>query len=97
MNDEGPTIGTWLWLIASIAYAISPIDILPDAVPVAGWVDDLVIAGSGVMNFVQAEVGRFSSTLAGILGTFKWILIVLGVIAILLIALLGGVIYKIFA
>ena len=71
-------------------------DILPDVVPVAGWVDDLVIAGSGVLNFIQAKVGETSETLASILGIFKWILIVLGVIAILLIALIGGLIYKMF-
>ena len=97
-NDgEGPGIGSWIWLILSILYAVSPVDILPDVVPVAGWVDDLVVTGSGVLNFVQAEAGKASETLASILGTFKWILIVLGVIAILLIALIGGLFFKMFA
>lgn len=83
-------------MILGILYAISPVDILPDVVPVAGWVDDLVITGSGVLNFVQAKVGEANEMLASIVGIFKWILIVLGVIAILLIALIGGLIYKMF-
>jgi len=95
-KKEGPGVGAWVGLILGILYAISPVDILPDVVPVAGWVDDLVITGTGVLNFIQAEAGKTSETLAGILGVAKWILIVLGVIAILLIALIGGLVYKLF-
>ena len=96
IEKKGVGAGAWVWLILGILYAVSPVDILPDVVPVAGWVDDLVIAGSGVLNFVQAKVGEANEMLASIVGIFKWILIVLGVIAILLIALIGGLIYKMF-
>lgn len=96
IEKKGVGAGAWIGLILGILYAVSPVDILPDVVPVAGWVDDLVITGTGVLNFIQAEVGKSSETLASILGIFKWILIVLGVIAILLIALIGGLIYKMF-
>lgn len=96
IEKKGVGAGAWIGLILGILYAVSPMDILPDVVPVAGWVDDLVITGTGVLNFVQAKVGETSETLASILGIFKWILIVLGVIAILLIALIGGLIYKMF-
>jgi uncharacterized membrane protein YkvA (DUF1232 family) len=36
----------WMWLIVIIAvlYVISPIDFMPDLVPVIGWIDDVVIA-----------------------------------------------------
>ncbi len=96
IEKKGVGAGAWVWLILGILYAISPVDILPDVVPVAGWVDDLVITGSGVLNFVQAKVGEANEMLASTVGIFKWILIVLGVIAILLIALIGGLIYKMF-
>lgn len=96
IEKKGVGAGAWVWLILGILYAVSPVDILPDVVPVAGWVDDLVITGSGVLNFIQAKVGEGSEMLASIVGIFKWILIVLGVIAILLIALIGGLIYKMF-
>jgi uncharacterized membrane protein YkvA (DUF1232 family) len=34
----------WLMVILAIFYVISPIDLLPDLVPVAGWIDDVVVA-----------------------------------------------------
>lgn len=64
IEKKGVGAGAWVWLILGILYAVSPVDILPDVVPVAGWVDDLVITGSGVLNFVQAKVGEASETLA---------------------------------
>ena len=96
IEKKGVGAGAWVWLILGILYAVSPVDILPDVVPVAGWVDDLVIAGSGVLNFIQAKVAEGGEMLRTIVGVVKWILIVLGVIAILLIALIGGLIYKMF-
>ena len=96
-KQEGPGIGSWIWLIVGILYAIFPVDVLPDVVPVAGWVDDLVITGTGVLNFVQAKVGEASQTLSSILGLFKWILLILGIIAILLIGLIGGLIFTMFS
>ena len=96
IEKKGVGAGAWVWLILGILYAVSPVDILPDVVPVAGWVDDLVIAGSGVLNFIQAKVGEGGEMLRTSVGVVKWILIVLGVIAILLIALIGGLIYKMF-
>jgi uncharacterized membrane protein YkvA (DUF1232 family) len=36
----------WFWLIIILAvlYIISPIDLLPDVIPVVGWIDDVVVA-----------------------------------------------------
>ena len=36
----------WLWLIIILAvlYVISPIDFLPDFIPIVGWIDDVVVA-----------------------------------------------------
>jgi uncharacterized membrane protein YkvA (DUF1232 family) len=35
-------------LILALLYIISPIDLIPDVVPVAGWVDDLAVGvGAG--------------------------------------------------
>lgn len=30
----------WLVLIASLLYILSPVDLLPDFVPIVGWLDD---------------------------------------------------------
>jgi uncharacterized membrane protein YkvA (DUF1232 family) len=40
-----------------IAYIISPIDIIPDFIPVIGYVDDLVLAVFG-LNIVLNEIDK---------------------------------------
>lgn len=37
-----PALARWTALAAA-AYAFSPIDLIPDAVPVLGWLDDLLV------------------------------------------------------
>ena len=44
---------------AVVAYALSPVDLIPDFVPVLGYLDDLVIVPAGialVLRLVPAEV-----------------------------------------
>lgn len=41
-HPETPALARWIALAAA-AYALSPIDLIPDAVPVLGWLDDLLL------------------------------------------------------
>lgn len=96
-TKNGPGTWPWIWAILGFLYAVSPLDILPDAIPIVGWVDDLAIFGTSILNLIQAHVDQTHSMLAKILGLCKWGIITLGVIAILLILLIGGLAYSIFA
>lgn len=96
-EEQGPGFGTWLYLILGLCYAFSPIDVLPDFIPVAGWFDDLVITGSAVLNFAQAEVEKWSSGLASLISMVKWIVLLLGIVIILLIVIIGGLCFGIFS
>ena len=58
--------------IAVAAYALSPIDLIPDFVPVLGYLDDLVIVPLGILLVValipaalMAEFRERAATLAG--------------------------------
>jgi DnaJ like chaperone protein len=33
----------WVWIIIAILYILSPYDLLPDFIPVRGWIDDAVV------------------------------------------------------
>lgn len=39
--------------IATVTYALSPIDLIPDFVPVLGYVDDLLIVPAGILLAVR--------------------------------------------
>ena len=46
----------WLWgiikilliIVLVLLYVMSPIDLIPDFIPIAGWIDDLGVVGYGV-------------------------------------------------
>ena len=45
--------------VAVIAYALSPIDLIPDFIPVLGYLDDLILVPAGialVIRLIPAEV-----------------------------------------
>lgn len=35
----------WLVIVLSVLYILSPLDLLPDVIPVIGWLDDLGALG----------------------------------------------------
>jgi len=46
----------WLarvWLLAVAAYALSPIDLIPDVIPVFGYLDDLLLVPLGIWLGLQ--------------------------------------------
>jgi uncharacterized membrane protein YkvA (DUF1232 family) len=50
------------WLVAAIiAYALSPIDLIPDFIPVLGYLDDLILLPLGIalaISMIPSEVMR---------------------------------------
>jgi uncharacterized membrane protein YkvA (DUF1232 family) len=52
----------WLvkaWALFVVAYALSPIDLIPDFIPVLGYLDDLILLPLGIalaIKFIPAEV-----------------------------------------
>lgn len=50
-------------LIAAVLYLISPVDLIPDTIPLAGWVDDMVIVPTaicGLTNMLPSHVRQYA-------------------------------------
>ena len=45
-------------LVVGMAYLVSPIDIIPDAIPLAGWIDDFMVA-TAVIRIARADIIRW--------------------------------------
>jgi uncharacterized membrane protein YkvA (DUF1232 family) len=52
---------TKIVLIIALLYIISPIDLLPDAIPLLGLVDDVLVAGYALRQ-ASAELERYRQT-----------------------------------
>ena len=46
---------SWIFLILAIIYILSPIDIIPDLIPVLGWGDDFIVGALAVINFINQQ------------------------------------------
>jgi len=92
-DPETPVLTRWLALLV-VAYALSPIDLIPDFIPVIGYLDDLILLPLGcwlVIHSVPDVVWQRSLAKAGDrsdLPPFKWMSLVV-ILLWLLIAILA--------
>lgn len=59
-DPRTPWLARWLALLVA-AYALSPVDLIPDFIPVLGYLDDLVIVPLGlalVLRLIPEQVKR---------------------------------------
>ena len=67
--------------MAALAYDLSPIDAVPDALPVLGWLDDFGFTTMAALNLYQ-QFAKDQGALAVRLAKYvKWMLVALVVIA----------------
>ncbi len=58
------------WALVVVAYALSPIDLIPDFVPVLGYLDDLILVPAGIALAIRLipagvmEAARLAATQA---------------------------------
>jgi len=58
-------VNTWnaSVIVATIIYVVSPIDAIPDLIPVLGWLDDVTIVGYALSKLSE-ELKRYKETKA---------------------------------
>ena len=61
--DYSLSATTWAVIAGALAYVIFPVDVIPDFIPVLGWIDDGVVLSS-VTLALSDEVDSFKNFLA---------------------------------
>jgi uncharacterized membrane protein YkvA (DUF1232 family) len=83
---------------AIVAYALSPVDLIPDFIPVLGYLDELVLIPAGialVLKLVPKEVMADAQARAGdVLGRAKKTAVWAGVVIVALWALVAWVVIR---
>lgn len=85
----------WFWMVVSVLYTVSPIDIVPDFIPVAGWADDILGIGTAGLNLIQSYTAESNAALSSIVKMLKIILLVGGIIIVLVLVLIALLVYKV--
>ena len=96
-NENQPAsqgIKPWIPLILALLYTISPIDLVPDFIPIVGWLEDALFVIVGGLNGIQNGVLEANNSLRTLIKYLKWGLLIIGGIAILIVVLLVVLVFK---
>lgn len=85
----------WFSTILAAIYIISPLDFMPD-IPVIGFLDDIFLGIIIGLNWAQYSTEESNRVLASLIGLVKWVMIILGIILVLLVAIFGVLIARLF-
>lgn len=92
LQKGAPVIWKALSIIVALvaaAYTASPIDAVPDAIPVLGWLDDVGFVLMAALNVYQQFAKNQNSTMVKLVRYTKWMLVALIALAA---AVVGGLI-----
>ncbi len=67
LKDQDTTLVAKIFAGLTVAYALSPIDLIPDFIPVLGYLDDLIILPALValtLHFIPKEIFKKNQELA---------------------------------
>ena len=67
--------------MAAVAYDLSPIDAVPDALPVLGWLDDLGFTAMAALNLYQQFAKDQGALTVRLAKYVKWMMVALVIIA----------------
>lgn len=85
-NNWQKTI-SWILAVVALVYDFSPVDIVPDGFPVAGWLDDIMVTVLAGLNLLQQYSRDGHPTASRILKRLKWGCVVVSVIVVAILAL----------
>ena len=96
-TKKGMSPTDWIIAILGTIYMASPIDVIPDAIPLAGWMDDVLVGIGTISTVLDSQLSETNRTLSGLLKAVKWISFSLWGILGMLILIFGALIYQFIA
>lgn len=97
ITKKGMSVKDWIITTFCVIYVIFPLDLIPDAIPFVGWVDDLLAGLTGIATVLNSKLSRTNIIISGLLKLVKVISISLFFILAMLITLVGLIGYQIFS
>lgn len=96
-TKKGMSLKSWIVTILSGVYVVSPIDFIPDMIPPIGWMDDFLVAITGISTVLDSQLSEANRTLSNLLKAVKYISFSLWAILGVLVLIFGTLIYQIFS
>jgi len=92
-SEKKSRVMPWVWLVLSLVYTLSPLDLVPDTFPVLGWLDDLSLLTAAILNLFQHYHEETHKQLATILKYLKWLFLLFAILLISILGLLGYLVF----
>lgn len=94
-NKSLNSILSWIPFILALIYTISPVDFIPDVIPVAGWGEDALFLIASALHGIQNTVLDKNTSIYKIVKYIKWAAFIFTIIFILILVLLIVLVFKV--
>ncbi|WP_297244866.1 YkvA family protein [uncultured Brachyspira sp.] len=94
-NKSLNSILSWIPFILALIYTVSPVDFIPDVIPVAGWGEDAMFLIVSALHGIQNTVLDKDTSIYKIVKYIKWAAFIFSIILILILILLIVLIFKV--
>ncbi|MEI0701132.1 YkvA family protein [Brachyspira intermedia] len=94
-NKSLNSILSWIPFILALIYTVSPVDFIPDVIPIAGWGEDAMFLIVSALHGIQNTVLDKNTSIYKIIKYIKWASLILTIIFILILVLLIVLVFKV--
>ena len=94
-NKSLNSILSWVPFILALIYTISPVDFVPDVIPVAGWGEDVMFLIVSALHGIQNTVFDKNTSIYKIVKCIKLASFILTIVFIIILVLLIVLVFKV--
>ena len=94
-NKSLNSILSWIPFILALIYTVSPVDFIPDVIPVAGWGEDAMFLIVSALHGIQNTVFDKNTSIYKIVKCIKLASFILTIVFIIILVLLIVLVFKV--